>query len=108
VLWDWEREWIDEGYINQYTMDGRKDAFRVFQPHTSLKYLIGNRKDFSEEESLLQLMGRKMGVLVDFTPKCHCELAGEGFEFSWGCAKDFYYCLPLREKNRKKVCLGCH
>jgi hypothetical protein len=50
-------------------MDGRKVAFGVSQPHTSLKYLMGNCKDFEEEESLLQLMRRKMGVLVDRTPK---------------------------------------
>ena len=43
--------------------------------------------DFEEEETLLQPSGREMGVLVDWTPKCHCELAGEGIEYSWGCAK---------------------
>jgi hypothetical protein len=76
-------------------MDGRKDAFGVFQPHTSLKYLMGNCKDFEEEDSLLQLMGRKMGVLVNCTPQCHCELTGKGIEYFWGCAKNFYHCLPL-------------
>jgi hypothetical protein len=55
----WERGWIDEGNISQYTVDSRKDVFGVFQPHTSLKYLMGNCKDFEEEELLLQLMGRK-------------------------------------------------
>jgi hypothetical protein len=54
---------MDEGNINQYTVNGRKDAFGIFQPHTSLKYLMGSCKDFEEEESLLQLMGRKMGAL---------------------------------------------
>ena len=77
----WERGWIDESNINQYTMDGRKDTFGGLQPTTSLKYLLSSCKDFEEEESLLQSMGRKMGVLVDRTPKCHCELAGEGIEY---------------------------
>jgi hypothetical protein len=38
---------------------------------------MGNCNDFEEEGSLLQLMGRKIGVLVDRTPKRHCELAIE-------------------------------
>jgi hypothetical protein len=49
--------------INQYTVDGRKDAFGVFQLHTSLKYLMGNCKEFEEEESLLQLRGEKWEFL---------------------------------------------
>jgi hypothetical protein len=37
--------------------------------------------DFEEEEkTLLQSTGREMGVLVDLTPKYHCELAGEGIQ----------------------------
>jgi hypothetical protein len=48
---------------------------------------MGNCKDFEEEESLLQANGRKMGVLVDRLPKCHCQLAGEGIEFTWRCLK---------------------
>ncbi len=99
----WERGWIDEFNINQYTMDGRKDTFGVLQPTTSLKYLLSSCKDFEEEESLLQSMGRKMGVLVDRTPKCHCELAGEGIEYAWGCSKNYYHRLPLKEKNQKKT-----
>ncbi len=39
---------MDEGNINQYTVNGRKDAFGIFQPHTSLKYLMGSCKDFEE------------------------------------------------------------
>ncbi len=73
-----------------YTMDGRKDAFSVLQPTTSLKYKLSSCKDFEEEESILQSMGRKLGVLVDHTPKCHCELAGEGIEYAWGCSKIYY------------------
>jgi hypothetical protein len=87
----WERGWIDESNIDQFTMDSRKDAFSVLQPTTSLKYMLSSCKDFEEEESLLQSMGRKMGVLVDRTPKCHCELAGEGIEYAWGCSKNYYH-----------------
>jgi len=99
----WERGFIDEANINQYTMDGRKDAFGVHQPQTSLKHLLSSCTDFEEEESLLQSMGRRMGVLVDRTPKCHCELAGEGIEYSWGCSKNYYRSLPLKEKKTKEL-----
>ena len=47
-------------------------------------------------------MGRKMGVLVDRTPKCHCKLAGEGVEYSWGCAKNTYRRVPLKNKRGKE------
>jgi hypothetical protein len=52
----WERGWIDESNMNQYTMDGRKDAFGVLQPTRtrSLKYLLSSCKDFKEQELLLQ------------------------------------------------------
>jgi hypothetical protein len=50
---------------------------------------------------MLQSMGRKMGVMIDRTTKCHPELACEGIEYSWGCAKNFYRCLPLSEKKIK-------
>jgi hypothetical protein len=46
-------------------------------------------------------MGREMGVLVDRTPKCHCEMAGEGIEYAWGCAKNFYRRVALRRKRGK-------
>jgi len=43
-----------------------------------------------------------MGILINRTPKCHCELAGKGIEYSWGCSKDFYHRLPVTEKITKK------
>ncbi len=68
----------------------------------SLKHLLGSSRDFEEEESLLQAQGRSLSVTVDRTPKCHCELAGEGIEYSWGCAKNFYRQQPIREKRKKE------
>ena len=43
-----------------------------------------------------------MGVLAVRTPKCHCELAGEGIEYSWGCAKNFYCWVTLKRKKGKE------
>ncbi len=45
---------------------------------------MANCLDFEKEESLLQVNGHEMEVLVDRTPKCHCELASEGIEYTWG------------------------
>ena len=42
-----------------------------------------------------------MGILVDCMPKCHCELAGEGIEYAWGCAKNHYQRQPLKDKRGK-------
>ena len=57
--------------------------------------------DFVEEETLLQYHGRQLGVLIDRTPKCHPEMAGEGIEYNWGCAKGFYRRLPTTRKKTK-------
>ena len=97
----WERGLIDENNIAQYTVSGRKDEMGILIPHTSLKMLLGKCVDFAEEETLLQSKGTKLGVKVDRTPKCHCELAGEGIEYSWGCAKNSYRLQPLKNKRRK-------
>ena len=84
-------------------MDGRKDAQGVLRPETSLKQLLAGCTDFKEEESLLQSMGRKMGVFIDQTPKCHCVLAGEGIEYSWDCAKNFYWRISIRQRRKKEA-----
>ncbi len=44
-----------------------------------------------------------MNALIDRTPKCHCELAGEGIEYSWGCAKNEYHRQPLSAKTKKEI-----
>ena len=59
--------------------------------------------DFIQEETLvLQYHGKTLGVIVDWSPKCHAEVAGEGIEYSWGCAKGKYRHLPLPDKRRKE------
>ena len=50
---------------------------------------------------MLQAMGRSMGVIIYQSPKCHPKLAGEGVENSWGCAKNAYRQLALKEKKKK-------
>jgi len=62
---------------------------------------MSNLKDFEAQETMLQLKAAEMGVLMDRTPKCHCELAGEGIEYAWGCAKNHYRRQPLKDKRAK-------
>ncbi len=98
----WERGLIDETNVALYTVPGCKDEMGILQHHTSLKFLLGNCTDFVEEEMLLQSKGSALGVLVDRTPKCRCELAGEGIEYLWGCTKNFYRQQPLKDKRKKE------
>jgi hypothetical protein len=83
-------------------VDGKKDAYGVLIPNTSLKLMVSNLQDFEEEESLLQSMGWLMGVTIDCTPKCHCKFAGEGIEYSWGCSKNEYRGKPINVKQKKE------
>jgi hypothetical protein len=98
----WERGWIDANNLGNYTMSGRQNASGVLMKNTSLKLLMANCIDFEEEESLLQYYGRDLGVTVDRTPKCHCELAGEGIEYAWGFSKNYYRTLSLSDKKGKQ------
>ncbi len=58
--------------------------------------------DFEEEETMLQSMGTLMGVAIDQSPKCHCEIAGEGIEYTWACAKNHYRGILLDKKRGKE------
>jgi hypothetical protein len=64
--------------------------------------MVLNLLEFEEEESLLQSMGCSMGVIIDHTPKCHCEFAGEGIKYGWGCSKNEYQGKPINAKWKKE------
>ena len=100
-----ERGWINnedgKAYQN-YTITGKKNEYNLIIPETSLKLLMTSCTDFEEEETMLQSMGAKMGILVDRSPKCHCEIAGEGIEYSWACMKNHYRQVLLDKKRGKE------
>ena len=50
----------------------------------------------------MECVGRKLGVEVMLTPKCHAEIAGEGVEYMWACSKGAYRNLALKEKKGKE------
>ena len=97
----WERGFISEKDLSKYTVNGKKDSYGFVDKSFSLKQIMANTTDFQNEESLLQSKGRELGVLVDRSPKCHCEIAGEGIEYSWGFSKNRYRRLPLKNKRKK-------
>jgi len=102
----WERRWIDS-QVNKpyhyYTINGKKDIFGNLQRDTSLRHLMENCADFQEEETMLQAMAHQIGVELDHSPKCHCELAGEGIEYAWGCTKNYYRRLLLKKKKSAEI-----
>jgi hypothetical protein len=99
----WERGWIDPTEDRDvYTIHGTKDSMGAVRKDTSLRLLMSNLKDFEVQETMLQVKAKQMGIFIDRTPKCHCELAGEGIEYAWGCAKNKYRRLPLKKRKIKE------
>jgi len=98
----YERGFLNPQLINSYTINGSKDEYGAVIPGTSLKEMMNSLEDFCEEETLLQHHGRLLNVIVDRTPKCHPEIAGEGVEYSWAAAKINYRRLRITEKRTKQ------
>ncbi len=111
----WERGWINPGecmafkqdktagrIVNTsfYTINGRKDPQTgQILDLSSLRALMGQCSDFKEENTALQFLGKQLGLRVLFTPKFHCEFAGEGIEYNWAHAKAKMRITPIREKK---------
>lgn len=56
------------------------------------------QSDFVNEKTMLQFIGEKLGCIIDRTPKCHPEMAGDGIKYEWVMAKLWY----RRQKNGTK------
>ena len=87
--------------MKYYTMNGAKDILGNIIPGTNLVELMDSCQDFLTEVILLQEIIGRLGVIVHRSPKCHADLAGEGIEYSWGFANNFYRRLPICEKRTK-------
>jgi hypothetical protein len=57
--------------------------------------------DFMEQETVLQFYATQLGVMIDRTPKCHPEVAGEGIEYGWGTSKGWYRRKSLHQKKEQ-------
>jgi hypothetical protein len=69
-----------------------------------LRYLLAQCSDFKNEITALEDLARRLSsdtstVKIKFTPKYHCEIAGEGIEYAWGLSKRYYRSLPLARKR---------
>ena len=65
---------------------------------------------FSEEDTQLKYIGRKLGATVDRTPKFRPELEGKGIKYLWGISKSLYNMLKLKDNRGKENFLKivCH
>jgi hypothetical protein len=110
----WERGWIDSSKVviarsMYYSKDEKKalgedGKLKEASRQYTLSYLLEQCTDFNDEKSDLEhlateLSGRDTKISILFTPKYHCELAGEGIEYCWGAAKQMYRKLSLDQKK---------
>ena len=98
----WERGFIDETSIEKYKLTGKNDNFGIVNNSTSLREMMTMCYDFLHEQGMMKFIGRKVGVEVILTPKCHAELAGKGVEYMWACSKNHYRNISMNEKKRKE------
>ena len=96
-----ERGLIDPNNLSYYTITGRKGVNGAIDESSSLRQILTNCTDFRNELTHLQVMAEALGVKVDFTPKFHAEMAGEGVEYSWAYAKGNYRRKPLSKKRTR-------
>jgi hypothetical protein len=102
----WERGFIEEAFVDEYTINPKFGADGDVIPESedySLLFFMSTCLDFAGEKTALQNVGHQRGVQVFITPKFHCEIAGEGIEYSWAVAKGKYRRMPLALKKGTKV-----
>ena len=111
----YERGFIDPTKVinprsMSYTKKGRKSQtdtdgnLSEIGKETSLHHLLSKCTDFLNEKSDLEHLCSDLStdtntITITFTPKFHCEIAGEGIEYAWGLAKKYYRRIPYREKR---------
>ena len=103
-----ERGLLDLANVHLYSKDGPKDDDgNIIDESFSLKKIISSLTDFVEEETMLQHMTGKLAagiginVIIDRTPKCHPELAGEGIEYTWANSKIYLRGVPVKSRKSK-------
>jgi hypothetical protein len=96
-----ERGLINVTDYKLYTKGGKKRADGTVDETKSLVKIVGECADFQNELTHLQVMAEALAITVDFTPKFHAEIAGEGVEYSWGHSKGCYRRRPLQRKKSR-------
>ena len=111
----WQRGFIDASQVktarsSRYSKDGSKGDFDDEGRLTGdreqycLRSLLMKCSDFRSEVTDLEHLASELSttqysVVILFSPKFHCELAGEGVEYSWGASKRYYRSQPLSKKS---------
>ena len=109
----YERGFITKENYKEYTEYGKRDERGVvIDKSYSLRHILSSCTDFAQEKTLLQHYAKKLAkkkgiiIIIDRTPKCHPELAGEGIEYSWAVAKIFLRRVPLNKRNTQEKFLN--
>jgi hypothetical protein len=63
---------------------------------------LSQQPDFKNELTALQHLAKKKGTKVICTPKYHAEIAGEGIEYCWAIAKNWFKRLLLSERKSRE------
>jgi hypothetical protein len=107
----YERGYIDPNRdLKEYSLDGKEewkdDDGEIRQRYLPfcLRYILSQCSDFKNEITAMEDLALRLSindsdVSIMFTPKYHCEIAGEGIEYSWGLAKKYYRNLQLSQKK---------
>ena len=90
---------LDSFCVEDFSNKGLLDDMDNRIEKTNLSILLTNCSDFADEESLLQLNIRLVGAVCIHSPKYHCEIAGEGIEYSWGNSKAKYRRIKVKDKK---------
>lgn len=96
--------------LNNHSKTGRKEDFDEEGNLTEegkkhcLTHVLNNCADFKEELTDSEWLAKEISTTtaacsISFTPKFHCELAGEGIECSWGASKCFHRKQSLESKK---------
>ena len=64
--------------------------------------ILESLTDFKTELTLLQKVGRDIGLEVIMTPICHCEIAGRAVEYGWGISKLDYRKINCGESSKTR------
>ena len=97
-----ETGWLDPDNLDKYKKDAPKEwldtkgNIKEEYKQWCLSYLLSQRADYKAEVTQLewvvaeQSTNRPNSVSIVFSPKYHCEIAGEGIEMCWGFLKKYY------------------
>jgi hypothetical protein len=107
----YERGWIDIRLKNNaYSLDGKAEwidesgtIMNQYLPYC-MRHILSNCSDFRDEITAMEDLCKNLStdnckVSILYTPKYHCEIAGEGIEYAWGLSKKYYRNLEYAKKR---------